>query len=217
MRTNPISNRENRNFNVPKAGLMGAALGYAGTYAIPLTTKEHENYFTDSVKNAINSKVVEARKGEINAIKEGFKNSKVEPLVKDLFEKSTDLLESNPKQALKDLAADNSVSTSVKGAVGELFNQVNRSGNTTKFLENAKVSWAAKTGNRSALFWAALGMFVMMSAAVLKESLDTFFPKKPKEPEIRNPEDEVIDYIINAAEGPAELYILERGFARNKR
>ena len=68
MRINPTSDRENRNFNVPKAGLMGAALGYSGTYAVPLTTKEYNNYFTDAVKNTINGKVVEARKGEINAI-----------------------------------------------------------------------------------------------------------------------------------------------------
>lgn len=217
MRTNPISNRENRNFNVPKAGLMGAALGYAGTYAVPLTTKEYNNYFTDAVKNAINGKVVEARKAEINAITESLKNDGVKPLVADIFEKSKGLLEVDPKQAIKDLARNNDVDSSAKGALGELFTQVNRSGNMTKMLENAKVSWAAKTGSRSALFYAAMGMFIMMSVAVLKESLDTFFPKKPKEPETRTPEDEVINYIINAAEGPAELYILERGLSKSRR
>ena len=57
----------------------------------------------------------------------------------------------------------------------------------------------------------------MMSVAILKETFDAFFPKKPEEPKVKTAEDEVIDYIINAAEGPAELYILERGFAKNKR
>lgn len=217
MRINPTSDREKRNFGVPKAGLAGAALGYLATYAVPLTTREYNNYFTDAVKNTINGKVVDARRAEIAAITEGLKGENVKPLVKDIFEKSKDLLETNPKQAISDLAKNNNLDASIKGTLGELFNQVNRSGNATKFLENAKVAWAAKTGDRSALFYAALGMFVMMSIAVLKETLDTFFPKEPAKPKNRTPEDEVIDYIINAAEGPAELYILERGFSKNRK
>jgi len=214
MRINPTSDRENRNFSVPKAGLAGATLGYAGTYAIPLTTKEYNNYFTESVKNGINAKVIEARRGEINAITESLKNDGIQPLVKDVFEKSKGLLESNPKQAIKDLAKNNELDTSAKATLGELFSQVKRTGNVTELLENTKVSWAAKTGSRSALFYAALGMFILMSAAVLKEGLDTFFPKKAEKHKVKTPEEEVIDYIINAAEGPAELYILERGLSK---
>ena len=44
MRTDPI-NSENRNFSVPKAGALGALAGYAATYAVPLTTEEHANFF----------------------------------------------------------------------------------------------------------------------------------------------------------------------------
>lgn len=217
MRTNPINSSENRTFSVPKAGLIGAALGYAGTYAVPLTTKEYNKYFTDAVKNNINNKTVEARKGEIGAIMENLKGENVTPLIKDIFEKSVDLLETNPKQAISDLAKNNDINASVKNTLGELFTQVQRSGNAAKLLENAKRVWVAKAGERSSLFYAVLGMFVMMSAAVLKETLDAFLPKKPVEPKVKTAEDEVIDYIINAAEGPAELYILERGFAKNKR
>lgn len=217
MRTNPINSNENRSFSVPKAGLIGAALGYAGTYAVPLTTKEYNNYFTEAVKSKIDGKVIKARRAEIDAIAESLKGENVKPLVKDIFEKSKGALESNPKQVISDLAKNNDIDASVKGTLGELFAQVQRSGSAAKLLENAKMSWAAKTGSRSALFYAALGMFIMMSAAVLKETFDAFLPKKPVEPKVKTAEDEVIDYIINAAEGPAELYILERGFAKNKR
>ena len=55
MRTDPI-NSENRNFSVPKAGALGALAGYAATYAVPLTTEEHANFFTNSVKNEIKGK-----------------------------------------------------------------------------------------------------------------------------------------------------------------
>ncbi len=217
MRTSAISNNENRSFGVPKAGAVGAALGCAATYAFPLTTKEYKNYFTDAVKSNINSKAIKARRAEIAAITESLKGENVKPLVKDIFEKSIEVLEVDPKQAIANLAENNDLDSSIRGTLGELFGQVQRSGNATKLLENAKMSWAAKTGSRSALFNATLGMFIMMSVAILKETFDAFFPKKPEEPKVKTAEDEVIDYIINAAEGPAELYILERGFAKNKR
>ena len=93
MRTSAISNNENRSFGVPKAGAVGAALGCAATYAFPLTTKEYKNYFTDAVKSNINGKAIKARRAEIAAITESLKGENIKPLVKDIFEKSIEVLE----------------------------------------------------------------------------------------------------------------------------
>ena len=73
MRINPIDS-ENSNFSVPKAGVLGAALGYAATFAVPMTTEEHANYFTESVQKGIKEKAKAARAAEIKLIEQELKN-----------------------------------------------------------------------------------------------------------------------------------------------
>jgi len=213
------TNSENRNFSVPKAGIAGAALGYIGTYAVPLTTEEHARYFTQSVKDNINAKVVGARMSEIGVIRDEIKSGAIKPLAADLFEKSVDALSNHPKDVIKDLHKQTGLDESVRSTVNGLFKRVYNSGKITKITENAKVSWAAKKAGRAGLYYAGIGALVLMTLAVLKNSIDTFFPKKPQKPAV-NPAPHKMtdaDYIIECAEGPAEIYIYGfGGAAKNK-
>lgn len=211
MRTDPINN-ENRNISVPKAGIAGAALGYAATYLVPLTTEEHKNYFTDSVKNDIKYKAMTARAAEIKLIEEELKNDNIKPLVKDVFEKSKEALEIDPKGAIKKLH-DTDIEHSAKKSLTSLFKRVKNSGKTTEIKENLMTGFAAKKGSRVAMYSALIGAFSLMSLAVLKNALNTFFPHKEAEKPAKKHEMSDLDYIINCAEGPAAIYIY--GFGKN--
>ncbi len=214
MRTDPI-NSENRNFSVPKAGALGALAGYAATYAVPLTTEEHANFFTNSVKNEIKGKGTAARAAEIKNIEGSLKGDNISPLVKDVFEKSKSVLEIDPKGALKDLH-NQEIEKSAKKTLTNLFKKVKNSGNITEMKETAATSLAIKKENRAALYYAVIGAFTLMSVAVLKNALNTFFPapvKKEAQKPVGKHKMTDLDYIINCAEGPASIYIA--GFGKN--
>ncbi len=214
MRTDPI-NTENRNFSVPKAGILGAALGYAATYAVPLTTEEHANFFTDTVKQNIQNKAREARSAEIKLIEEELKNENIKPLVKDVFEKSKNALEIDPKNALKELHTSE-IEKSAKKSLTGFFKKVKNSGKITEIKETMITSLAAKKESRVALFSAFMGACTVMSAVVLKNALNTFLPEKPKQKEpVKKHEMTDLDYIINCAEGPAAIYIY--GFGKKNK
>lgn len=212
MRVNP-TNSEN-NFSVPKAGALGAALGWAATYAVPLTTEEHAYYFTDAVKNTINQKVVASRADEIANITKELSLGGVKPLVKDIFEKSTNTLKENPGKLLKELGENVSIDKAVKKDLTSLFKRVRNSGKITEMTENFVTSLAAKKDNRSALYYGLISGFALMSAALLKKAIDTLFPKAPKKPEpplFDKETMEDINYIIECGEIPAEMYIFGFG------
>lgn len=211
MRTNPIDS-ENRNFSVPKAGVLGAALGYAATYAIPLTTEEHANYFTETVKKGIKEKVQAARSAEIKLIEEELKNENIKPLVADVFEKSKAALEVNPKDALKQLH-NSEIDKSAKKTLTSFFKRVNNSGKMVQIKETAMTSLAAKKESRVAMYSAVVGAFALMSIAVLKNALNTFFPAREAKKPLQKHEMTDLDYIIDCAEGPATIYIY--GFGKN--
>jgi len=213
MRTEPINN-ENRNFSVPKAGVLGAALGYAATYAVPLTTEEHANFFTDSVKSGIKDKAKAARGAEIKLIEEEIKGENVKPLIKDVFEKSKEALEADPKKALKSLHHQE-IEKSSKKTLTSFFKRVKNSGKVAEIKETAATSFAIKKANRAALYYASIGAFALMSIAVLKNALNTFFPEKRSEKPALRHEMTDLDYIIDCAEGPATLYIA--GFGKKSK
>ncbi len=214
MRTDPINN-ENRNISVPKAGIAGAALGYAATYLVPLTTEEHKNYFTDSVKNDIKYKAMSARAAEIKLIEDEIKNNdNIKPLVADIFEKSKEALEIDPKGTLKNLhEAD--IEHSAKKTLTSYFKRVKNSGKTTEIKENLATSFAAKKASRVAMYSAVVGAFALMSLAVLKNALNTFFPAKETKKAPAKHEMTDLDYILECAEGPATIYIA--GFGKNNK
>lgn len=215
MKINPIDS-ENRNFSVPKAGILGAALGYAATYAVPLTTEEHANYFTESVQKGIKEKAKAARTAEIKLIEQELKNDNIKPLVADVFEKSKEALALNPKKALKDLH-NAEIDKSAKKSLNSFFKRVRNSGKMTEIKENMATSLAAKKDNRVAMYSAVIGAFGLMSFAVLKNALDTFFPAKEIKKPIQKHEMTDLDYIIECAEGPAAIYIYGFGNKNNKK
>ncbi len=211
------TNSEN-NFSVPKAGAAGAALGWAATYVMPLTTEEHKHYFTDSVKNGIKQKAVVSRVDEISNITRELNTGNIKPLVKDIFEKSKETLKENPGKALKDLHENPNIDVAVKRDLTSLFKRVRNSGKITEMTENAAKSLAAKKDSRAALYYAFIGGFALMSAALLKKAVDTLFPKTSKNPETPLFDKETMEdmnYIIECGEIPAELYIL--GFGKDSK
>lgn len=215
MRVNP-TNSEN-NFSVPKAGLVGALAGYAAAYAVPLTTDEHAMYFTKAVKDNIGAKVIEARRGEINAIAEELNASGIKPLVKDIFEKNKALLEKAPNEALNNLKQETGLTKGVKSTVKGLFKRVNNTGKMTEMTQNMVTSFAAKRHGRAALYYALLGGLIFMTGAIMKNAIDAFFPKKTASKHENDYKMTDLDYIINTADGPTQLYI--HGFgaaAKNK-
>lgn len=214
MRTDPI-NSENRIVSMPKAGTLGALAGYVATYAIPLTTEEHSNYFTETVKKGIKNKAKEARGAEIKLIEEELKNENIKPLVKDIFEKSKEALTNDPKAVLKELHENKEIEHSAKKSLASFFKRVRNSGKITEIKETMATSLAAKKENRVALYGAVIGAFAFMSLAVLKNALNTFLPAKKTEKNVSKHEMTDLDYIIDCAEGPATIYIC--GFGKNSK
>lgn len=211
------TNSEN-NFSVPKAGAAGAVLGWAATYAVPLTTEEYKHYFTDTVKNGINQKVLAARTEEIANIAKELNADNIKPLVKDVFEKSKETLKENPGKVLKGLQENAGIDKAAKKDLTSLFKRVRNSGKITEITENAAKSLAAKKDSRSALYYAFVAGFAFMSVALLKKAIDTLFPKSPKKPEVPMFDKETaedVNYIIECGEIPAELYIL--GFGKDSK
>lgn len=218
MRTNQVSNTENRNFSVLKTGGIGAALGYAATYAVPLTTNEHNSYFTKSVKNSIAKKVSASRRSEISIIDKELKNGNFNPLVKDTFVKNKKALETNPGKVLETLYKNDSMEKGVKNSLTSFYKRVRNSGRITEFLENRATAFAAKKHNRVPMYWAIMGALVFMSVALMKKGLDTVLPKPEKsdaEPNKGYVMDKDLEYILNAAEVPAEIYIF--GFGKDSK
>lgn len=206
---------ENRNFSVPKAGAIGAALGYAGTYIVPLTTEEHAHYFTDSVKKGIEKKALSARKNEIATITEELKDASIKPLVKDVFEKNKKALENNPAGVLKKLSKNTTMETGSKKALHSLYKRVQNTGKMTEMIENAMTSFAAKKDSRAGLYYALIGGLALMSFAVLKNGLDALLPPKKEQKPEKAHEMTTFDYIIDSAEVPGEIYIF--GFGKGKK
>ncbi len=208
MSINPVNNSENRNFSVPKAAIGGALLGYAATFAIPLTTEEHAHYFTKTVQDNINKKVLSARKNEIAEISEELKNEGIKPLVRDIFQKNKTALEKEPSKVLEELHNNSGVDKSIKKTLKNLYKRVNNTGKLTETIENAAHSLAAKKDSRVPLYYAMIAGFSMAGFAILKNAINTFMPKN--QPALEEDEYEMtnLDYILNCAEGPAEIYIL---------
>lgn len=213
MRTDPINNSENKTFSVPKAGIAGAALGYLSTYAVPLTTEEHAKYFTKSVQDGIKAKGISARRNEIEAIVNEFKGGNIAPLVKDTFEKSKEALENAPKELIANLHNDTSIAKADKSSLLSLFKRVENSGKITEMMERAHASLAAKKDSRAALYFALIGGLALMSFAIIKNSIETLFPKPEKKPvpDLRTEEMKDLDFIIESGEIPAEIYIFGFG------
>ena len=210
MSINPVNNNENRNFSVPKAAIGGAMLGYAATFAIPLTTEEHTHYFTKTVKDKINQKVISARKNEIQTIVEELNNEGIKPLVRDVFQKNKAILEKEPGRVLEELHNCTRMDKALKKTLKNMYKRVNNTGKLTETIENAAHSLAAKKDSRVPLYYALIAGFAMAGFAILKNAIYTFMPKN--QPVVEEDEYEMtnFDYIINCAEGPAELYIFTR-------
>lgn len=212
MRTNTVSQRENI-FSVPKAGMIGAALGYVGTYAVPLTTEEHEKYFTASVQQGIADKVKSARRGEIEAIRNEINVQGLKGVVTDVFEKSAKALEEDPKGLLKQTAHQAGMDKGAKEALTDFCKRVYNSGKVAKLTEESAVKFAAKKDNRVAAFYAGIGALVLMSLAVVKTSLDNFLPKaEPPKKEPYKPT--TADLLVEMAEVPGEIYIIEKNLKK---
>lgn len=207
MRVTSVRQENNkRSTGVLKAGLIGAGAGTLVRNFAPLTTEEHNFFFNDSAKKAIQDEVRKVRINETAKIAEDFAANKINISKEayDVFEKSTSAVVDEPKKAM-DIVANSA--DAIKTGFKSLVKRVDAVGAAKEHIEVSNIKSAAKTA-RPLGYFAAAGAFVAMTGQLI---IDAFNQAAPKSEPIKQESDDSLtmaDILLQGLGSNTEMLFL---------